>query len=66
MMNYFLNEMSESHKRQVWTFSSPQFWSVINVVIIYSYRLTELLINGNEIEELLLLAWLFCAFILKS
>lgn len=66
MMNYFLNEMSEIHIRQVWTFSSPQLWSMINVVIIYSYRLIELLINGNEIEELLLLSLLFCALILKS
>lgn len=66
MMNYFLNEMSESHKRQVWTLSSPELWSMINVVIIYSYRLIELLINGNEIEELLLLPLLFSALILKS
>lgn len=55
--------MSESHQRQVWTFSSPEVWSMINVVIIYSYRLIELVINGNEIQKLLLLPSLFCAFI---
>lgn len=57
--------MWESRKRRVWTFSSPQLWSMINVVIIYSYRLIELLINGNEIGEIFILLCYF-VLILKS
>lgn len=66
MINYLRNIKRKKVGKEVWIFSSADGGSVINAVVFYPYRLIELLINGIEIQKLLLLLSIFHAFILKS